>query len=162
VNNMEQINTKLIRATLCYIRKDGKTLMLLRNKKVNDEHIGKYSAPGGKLEGLETPLECVIREVKEECGVNIKKIEYKMNLTFPQFDGKNDWVVDVFIANDYDGEFIECNEGKLVWVEDNKILDLNLWDGDRIFLKYLDKKCFVFGKFCYKDKKLISHEITCL
>jgi 8-oxo-dGTP diphosphatase len=51
-------------ATLCYIVKDDKVLMLKRVKKENDIHHGKYNGFGGKLEKGETPYECVIREVK--------------------------------------------------------------------------------------------------
>ncbi len=58
-------------ATLCYIKKDGKTLMMLRNKKKNDMHQGKYNGLGGKLKDGETPEECVLREVKEESGLSI-------------------------------------------------------------------------------------------
>lgn len=58
-------------ATLCYIMKDNKTLMLYRNKKENDYHEGKWNGLGGKFELGETPEECAIRELKEETGLTI-------------------------------------------------------------------------------------------
>ena len=58
-------------ATLCYIKKNQKTLMLHRIKKQNDIHEGKWNGLGGKFEFGETPEECVIREVKEESGIEI-------------------------------------------------------------------------------------------
>jgi 8-oxo-dGTP diphosphatase len=56
-------------ATLAYLRRDGKTLMVHRNKKVNDLHQGRWNGLGGKFESGETPEECVIREIREESGL---------------------------------------------------------------------------------------------
>ena len=60
--------------TICYIEKDGKTLMLYRNKKKNDVHEGKYVGIGGKFEFGETPEECIIREIKEETGLTVNSL----------------------------------------------------------------------------------------
>jgi len=49
----------MILATLCYIKHDGHTLMVYRNKKANDIHQGKWNGLGGKFEAGETPEECV-------------------------------------------------------------------------------------------------------
>ena len=62
----------MLASTLCYIKKDGKTLMLHRVKKDKDVHQGKYNGLGGKFIAGETPLECVQREVKEESGLDIQ------------------------------------------------------------------------------------------
>lgn len=75
-------------ATLCYIKKDGKTLMLHRIKKKNDMHEGKWNGLGGKFEPGETPEDCVIREIEEESGLNIIKPRLRGLLTFPEFGGK--------------------------------------------------------------------------
>ena len=52
-------------ATLCYLKRDGKTLMLYRNKKENDTHEGKWNGLGGKFEQGETPEACAIREMNQ-------------------------------------------------------------------------------------------------
>ena len=51
--------------TLCYLEREGRLLMLFRNKKKHDENHGKWIGVGGKFEEGETPEECVIREVYE-------------------------------------------------------------------------------------------------
>lgn len=150
---------KFIAATLCYVKNKGKTLMLFRNKRKNDIHEGKYNGLGGKMESGETPLECVKREVFEESGLKIKNPPLKGLLIFPDFDGKNDWMVFVFTAKTFSGKLKKCSEGDLTWVKDNKLLSLNLWEGDKVFLKYLDKKGFFSGVFYYRNKKLISHKM---
>jgi 8-oxo-dGTP diphosphatase len=143
-------------ATLCYIRKNGKTLMLHRVKKENDMHEGKWNGLGGKMEEGETPEECAIREVKEECGLDIKNPTLKGLLTFPFFSKGESWYVFLFLINEFVGELIESNEGDLEWIEDDKLLQLNLWEGDQTFIKWLDLPGFFSGKFLYRDGKLVE------
>jgi 8-oxo-dGTP diphosphatase len=145
-------------ATLCYIRKNGKTLMLHRVKKENDMHEGKWNGLGGKIEEGETPEECIIREVKEECGLNAKNPLMKGVLSFPQFSKGETWYVFLFVISEFDGELIESNEGNLEWIDDDKLFDLNLWEADKIFMKWLDKEAFFSGKFIYKEGVFIEHK----
>lgn len=147
-------------ATLCYVMKDNKTLMLFRNKKPNDVHEGKWNGLGGKFEKGETPEECVIREVKEESGLMIKNPKLHGIITFPMFDGKKDWYVFMFTVKDFEGELIDSNEGKLEWIENEKLLELNLWEGDKIFIPWLFQEKYFSAKFIYENKKLISHNVS--
>lgn len=147
-------------ATLCYIKNKGKTLMLHRVKKENDLHEGKWNGLGGKFETGETPEECVIREIQEESGLIIKNPSLRGLITFPDFDGVDDWRVFVFVATEYEGELTDSNEGNLKWIDDAELLSLNLWDGDHIFLKWLDQERFFSAKFIYKNGKLLSHQVV--
>ena len=78
-------------ATLCYLRRDGKTLMVHRIKKANDMHQGKWNGLGGKLDPGETPEECAVREIYEESGLIAHNPRLKGILTFPAFDDFEDW-----------------------------------------------------------------------
>jgi len=147
-------------ATLCYIKKDGKTLMLYRNKKENDYHEGKWNGIGGKFELGETPEECAVREIKEETGLSVTAPELKGMITFPLFDGKDDWYVFLFIVRNFSGELIDSPEGKLEWIPDNKITELNLWDGDRIFLEWLNQNKFFSAKFNYEGKNFKDYTVN--
>ena len=146
-------------ATLCYVRHNGQTLMLYRNKKENDVHEGKWNGLGGKLEAGESPEECAIREVKEESGLIVSNPRLRGILTFPLFTPNDDWYVFLFQFNGYDGELIESPEGELAWVDDDKVLDLNLWEGDRYFLKWLYEGKFFSAKFNYRSGRLIDHQV---
>ena len=61
----------MIRTTLCYLRYEGKTLMLFRNKKAADINEGKWIGAGGKFEKGETAGECLVREIREETGIEL-------------------------------------------------------------------------------------------
>jgi 8-oxo-dGTP diphosphatase len=147
-------------ATLCYVRRKGKTLMLHRIKKQNDIHQDKWNGLGGKLDPGETPEECVIREVREESGLRIRKPVLRGLLTFPGFDGVEDWYVYLFEAKHFSGNLIDSDEGFLAWVPDGKVTKLPLWEGDRVFMKWLRGKKFFSGKFVYKKNKLKSHSVV--
>lgn len=146
-------------ATLCYIIDNDKTLMLHRIKKKNDVHEGKWNGLGGKFEHGESPEECVIREVKEESGLLIKNPKLHGFITFPMFDGKKDWYVFLFTAHEFEGNLIDSHEGRLEWIPNKKLLDLNLWEGDRIFLPWLFQDKFFSAKFVYENGKLKSHKV---
>ncbi len=150
----------MINATLCYVKNDNKTLMLHRIKKENDIHEGKWNGLGGKMEAGETPEECVIREVREESGLCIQNPALRGILTFPEFDGSNDWLAFVFTAHAFTGELINSTEGILKWIDNSKLLDLNLWEGDKIFLNWLEQAAFFSGKFTYKNKQLVDHHVV--
>jgi len=149
-------------ATLCYVkdRKNKKTLMLHRTKKENDVHEGKWNGLGGKFEQGETPEECVIREIEEESGLKISSPLLKGFLTFPLFDGTHDWYVFVFVAEQFSGTLIDSNEGRLEWIEDQKLPQLNLWDGDKIFLPWLESGKFFSAKFYYEKKRLVNYDVS--
>ena len=66
--------------TLCYIEKDDCYLMLHRVKKEQDINKDKWIGIGGHFEGKESPEECLLREVKEETGMEVCRTEYLFSL----------------------------------------------------------------------------------
>jgi 8-oxo-dGTP diphosphatase len=134
--------------------------MIHRVKKENDMHMGKWNGLGGKLEPGETPEECAIREIREEAGLIARNPELKGFLTFPGFANDEDWYAFVFVVREFEGELVESPEGYLQWIDDEKLLDLDLWEGDRIFLRWLEREGFFSGKFVYENGKLMSHEVV--
>jgi 8-oxo-dGTP diphosphatase len=149
----------MILATLCYIKHNGNTLMVYRNKKANDIHEGKWNGLGGKFEAGETPEECVIREVLEESGLSVQNPRLRGLLMFPKFKG-NDWYVFVFTATEFTGELIDSPEGSLDWIPDEKILDLNLWESDHIFMPWIQAGKFFSAKFDYEGDKMRGHHVV--
>lgn len=155
---------KTVLTTICYIEKDGKTLMLYRNKKKNDVHEGKYVGIGGKFEFGETPEECIIREIKEETGLTVNSLRYHGLISFPKFANDDNWYMFIFSCRDFEGEVPEdrlddCPEGRLLWVDNDKVMDLNMWDGDRVFLEWVATKNVFNAKIEYKEGILDKYHV---
>jgi 8-oxo-dGTP diphosphatase len=150
----------MILATLCYLKSNGKTLMIHRNKRPDDIHAGKWNGLGGKFEAGESPEDCVIREVKEESGLTIQSPHLHGLLIFTNFKGK-DWYVFVFTAHEFAGELSQdVSEGRLEWIPNDEILRLPLWDSDSIFLPWLNGEKFFSAKFRYDGEKFLDHEVA--
>lgn len=135
--------------------------MLHRIKKKNDIHQGKWNGLGGKFEQGESPEDCVIREIKEESGLELSNPSLRGFISFPLFKDNKDWYVFIFTADQFTGDLIESPEGMLQWIDDDKLLELNLWDGDPIFMNWIfnDNKMFS-ARFEYINKQLISHSVN--
>ena len=93
--------TKL--ATICYIDNGEALLLLHRNKKPNDVHLGKWISVGGKLEAGETPDECAGNEIFEKRILLLKKWISRV-ITFPEFTPGHDWYTYVFKVTDFEGK----------------------------------------------------------
>lgn len=145
--------------TLCYIEKDDKYLMLHRVKKENDLNKDKWIGVGGKFEANETPEECLLREVKEETGLTLTSYQFRGIITFISDEWGCEYM-HLFTADGYDGELIDkndCNEGELVWVPKSEIKNLQLWEGDKVFLKLLEEREEFFSlKLRYEGEKLVE------
>jgi 8-oxo-dGTP diphosphatase len=66
----------------------------------------------------------------------------------------------IFKATEFSGNLITSSEGELHWIAKEKFFDLNLWEGDYIFLQWLDKREFFSAKFVYENRKLIDWQVT--
>lgn len=131
-------------STLCYIEKDGKYLMLHRTVKKKDVNKDKWIGVGGHFELGESPEECVCREVLEETGYRLTSYRFRGLVTFLSGDGVTEYM-SLFTADGFEGEEIVCDEGELEWVPIEKIGELNLWEGDKIFLRLLAEDALFFS-----------------
>lgn len=135
--------------TLCYIENDGKYLMLHRVKKKNDINQDKWIGVGGHFEADESPEECVLREAKEETGLTLTSYRFRGLVTFVSGNGVTEYM-HLFTADGFEGEQIICDEGNLEWIEIEKVEELNLWEGDKIFLRLLrERESFFSLKLVY-------------
>ena len=142
--------------TLCYIEENEKYLMLHRTKKDNDENHDKWIGVGGHFEKGESPEECLAREVKEETGLTLHSFDFRGIVTFVSDENPAEYMC-LFTSKDFSGEMIQCNEGQLEWVDKSEVTNLNLWEGDRLFLELLTRDVPFFSmKLVYKNGRLIE------
>lgn len=127
-----------ILATLGFILSEDKKSVLLihRNKRPEDQHLGKYNGLGGKMEADEDALACLKREIKEEAGINCIHTELRGTINWPGFGANGEhWFGFVFLVSEYQGEAGTSNEeGDLHWKLIAELPTLPMWEGDKYFL----------------------------
>ncbi|MGE8202954.1 NUDIX hydrolase [Heyndrickxia sp. NPDC080065] len=108
--------------TICFIQRGDKILMLNRE---NPVWMGIWNGVGGKIEKGETPLEGVLREVKEETGIELDHAEYKGTVTWSVDDsyigGMYAFVAQLPETYDYYTP-IKTDEGILDWKDISWVL----------------------------------------
>lgn len=146
--------------TLCYLERGQQYLMLHRVKKENDASHDKWIGVGGKCERDESPDECMVREVKEETGLDVHQWRYRGIVTFISDVWPCEYM-HLFTASGWSGEEIACNEGDLQWVDRQRLFDLTLWEGDRIFLRLImnPDQPFFSLKLVYHGDRLFSAKL---
>ena len=145
----------MVNTSLIYIEKESSYLMLHRVKKQNDYNKDKWIGIGGKFENAESPEDCVIREVREETGLELNpdKLEYRGIVTFicddeNEPDGLFTEFMHLFWTDSFSGKMIasdDCDEGSLEWVPKTKLKELPHWKGDEIFLDLIERKTPFFS-----------------
>lgn len=141
--------------TLCYIEKEDQYLMMHRIKKKDDGNHDKWIGIGGHFEFGESPEECLLREVQEETGLTLTRWRFRGLVTFVSGDWEE--YMCLYTADEYAGEMTECSEGQLVWVDKAQISALNIWEGDKIFLRLLAQEHPFFSlKLIYEGDQLVE------
>lgn len=143
-----------LNATACYLKKDNKVLMIKFSKKWGQV----YAPPGGKFEMGESPLDCIIREFKEETG---------LTLINPRLQGISYWkdeaegMIFVYTASEVEGDLItESEEGNLEWIDEEELLNIKQFDQNEKFTPYLFKERLFEGKFLLDDRcNVLNYEI---
>lgn len=150
--------------TLGYVLSPDRSRVLLvhRNARPEDEHLGKYNGLGGKLDAHEGVTEGLRRELMEEAGLTVTSMTLRGTVSWPGF-GKNgeDWLGFIFLIDGFSGEAPDDNaEGTLSWEPVTDLLSgvLPVWEGDRHFLPLVfdeDPRAF-HGVMPYRDGRPVS------
>ncbi len=133
----EKMYTPIV-ATLGYILSPDRkqTLLVHRNKRIEDQHLGKYNGLGGKMLPDEDIYQCLVREIYEEADIICETAVLRGTINWTGFgpQGEN-WFGFIYRIESFTGTPKNSNEeGDLVWVDVGEILKLPMWEGDRFFL----------------------------
>lgn len=150
---------KPIVGTLGYILSPDRTKVLLINRceRRDDHHLGKFNGLGGKLEPGEDVQACMMREIREESGLDCVEMQLRGTINWPGFgpDGEN-WLGFIFLITRFSGSPKRSNEeGELGWHRLDSLDTLPMWEGDRYFLPLVfDEDSRIFhGHLPYEDGK---------
>lgn len=145
-------------ATLTYILK-GNNVLLIRKKR--GFGVGKFNAPGGKINDNENVYDAAKREVFEEIGLIIEDIEPVGILIFYSSSVEPDWVVYVFKTTSFKGNPRETDEALPLWFSLREIPLLEMWVDDWIWIPYFFNDTYfrAFFKYDNEYKKMINWRV---
>jgi len=148
--------------TLGYILSpDGSRVLLVhRNARPDDQHLGKYNGLGGKMHADEDVVTCMRREIFEESGLVNLEMSLRGVINWSGFGKKGeDWLGFIFLITRFSGSPVECNEeGSLDWHAVDALDTLPMWEGDRHFIPLVfddDPRVF-HGHMPYLDGRPLS------
>ena len=118
---------KCIISNMCMVYKGDMILVINRTK---SDWPG-LSFPGGHLEENETLEESVVREMKEETGLEIKNPKL---CAIKEWDWGNGvrYLGLLYKTNDFKGELKSSNEGEVFWINKK---DINKYELSQDFLE---------------------------
>ncbi len=114
--------------TAAIMLKDGRVLIAKRKE-------GKWEFPGGKVEKGESAEECVKRELKEEMGIEVKKIKFFVKAR----DEENGIELRVFLVK-FEGNLMAKEHEEIKWVGMREIFNYDFMNADRKVIKELKKR----------------------
>ena len=130
---------------LCLVEVGNKILLQNRIKK---DWQG-YTLPGGHVEKDESFVDAVIREMKEETGLDIKNPVLVGVKQFPIKYGR--YVVLLYKTNEFEGELRSSNEGKMEWIDYKDVSEIKTVDDFEDLLKVMNSNELSEFQYVVKD-----------
>ncbi len=137
----------------CYaVLQDQKGKVFMMRRKNTSWMEGVYNIPAGRVERHETMLECALRELKEEAGVDVLPQDMRLFLISNRFTGDDkdsqpDWIDFYYVADKWQGmphiaEPDKCDHADWYAIDDRSIEVMpNIKDA----LNYLNEQKMCYG-----------------
>ena len=111
--------------------------VLLGQRRKNDDFADQWEFPGGKIEPGETPEVAIIRELKEELGIDVNA-PCLAPLTFASHSYENfHLLMPVFICRKWQGQIVAHAHQALKWVRVNDLRDFPMPPADEPLIAHL-------------------------
>jgi len=121
------MENKIIIGNVCFIR-DLKSEQILLLKRSRAPMKGYYTGVGGKTDFYEDIHRSCLREIKEETGLDVFDLTCKGVLKTIQEGAGSSWILFMYVAEQFSGDLIECDEGELRWFSYKQIPTLPMID----------------------------------
>ena len=145
---IDKNKTERVELTVLCLIEDGDKL-LLQNRVKNDWR--GYTLPGGHVELGESFVDACIREVKEETNLHIKNPKLVGVKQFPGEAGR--YIVFLFKTNEFSGNLISSDEGKMEWKEYSELSNLKTVDDLEDLLKVMNSETLNEFQYIINDDK---------
>ena len=111
--------------------------------------VGRWNGFGGKLNEGESVLEAAVRELKEEAGISVGRLEKRGRIDF-SFEGKPEILeVHIFAGFDPAGEPQESDEMQPKWFFIDEIPFREMWPDDIYWMPLFLKGAKFSGRFLF-------------
>ncbi|MBB5183856.1 (deoxy)nucleoside triphosphate pyrophosphohydrolase [Catenisphaera adipataccumulans] len=112
---------------------DGKVLIAKRS---HGASIGKFEFPGGKVEPGETRKEALIREMKEECQIDIEQVEFLQE----SVDENQNVHLTCFTCTAKEKPTKLLVHSEYIWTTPDHIYDHDFFETDRSLVEKLQER----------------------
>ena len=142
----------------------GSVLMIHRNTRPEDLHYGKFNGLGGKVDVDEDVVSGMLREIREEAGIEVEELTMRGTISWPGFGKHGEpWFAFIFRIDRWSGTPLSGNhEGALEWVPLEGLMQINIWESDRRWLPMVfDRSPRTFhGIMPYEQGRMLSWSFT--
>ena len=142
-------------ATLLFIVQEQQILLIRKKRGLGK---GKINAPGGKLDAGETPIECAIRETREELLIDVQNPEYCGEHLFQFVDGYSLRVF-VYRAEIYSGQPTETDEAVPLWFSLDEIPYAEMWEDDYLWIPLVLERKRFHGSWLFAGDTMLDYKL---
>lgn len=144
-------NKKLL-TTLCIVHQHPRILLGMKKRGFG---AGRWNGFGEKVVGGETVLGSLLREVKEEAGIEIKNLEKISTMEFKFAISGEIVQVHLYKADKFKGIPTESEEMKPAWFFVDEIPFARMWPGDIYWMPLFLKGKKFKGEFLFGESDVI-------
>lgn len=126
-------STENVELTVLCLIQDGKRILL--QNRIKEDWKG-YTFPGGHVEPGESFVDAVVREMKEETGLDIIRPQLVGIKQFPIEKGR--YIVLLFKTTEFSGSVVSSEEGEMEWINIEDLPHVNVVEDFNDLMKVLN------------------------
>jgi 8-oxo-dGTP diphosphatase len=131
---MDSETRVIVEVVAAVIERGG--LILIGQRKPRGRHALKWEFPGGKVEAGEESGEALVRELREELGIEARVGEEIERYDFSYSTGNVTRLI-FFLVREFTGEPVNLDFAQIAWVPRNQLPDYDFLEGDVAFVRRL-------------------------